>query len=82
MTIQNYQELAHQLAEAQSLISEFKIGVGSCADNVELINQLLTKCLDHPNAKEHQVWRKGLLQAIIRLQKTLATLDEIDHEEE
>lgn len=72
----NYQQLAHELAEAKSQIAEYEISLGVCYDAVETINNLTEKCLDHPDAPEHRIWRKGLLQALARLQQTIAELIE------
>jgi hypothetical protein len=37
-----------------------------------MIVDLTHKCLDHPEAKEHRIWRNGLLQALATVQEQVA----------
>ena len=41
-------------------------------DAMEMIVDLTNKCLDHPEAKEHRIWRNGLLQALAAVQEQVA----------
>jgi hypothetical protein len=41
-------------------------------DALEVIVDLTHKCLDHSEAKEHLIWRNGLLQALATVQEQVA----------
>ena len=41
-------------------------------DALEVIVDLTHKVIDHPEAKEHHIWRKGLLQALAAVQEQVA----------
>lgn len=46
--------------------------LGDTFDALEMIVDLTHKCLDHPEAKEHRIWRNGLLQALAAVQEQVA----------
>ena len=38
----------------------------------ESMANLLDECLDHPNSKEHRIWRRGLLDMLAVIQEKVA----------
>lgn len=50
---------------------EHRKAIDELAECLELVIKFTDLCLNHPEAKEHRVWRKGLYMALERAQKIL-----------
>lgn len=63
--------MTKDIDELESELQGAKICMQDAYDCMEVVNDLLNLCLNHPEAHEHRQWRKGLYQALERVSKTL-----------
>lgn len=70
--LDEYNGLYDELIQARDEVAEMReclLGAYECMSSVNNFTLLL---LNHPDSKEHHLWRKGLFQYLARLQKNLA----------
>lgn len=78
MTQEEIDQLRHENLELISTLADKQICMMDIMGALEVVNNLLLLCLNHPNAPEHKEWRKGLLMALERVSKTLIQGMEIE----
>jgi hypothetical protein len=73
-----YEEIWDENIQLRNEIASVQITLLDAFDAMNIICDLTHKCLDHPNAHEHPVWRKGLLQCLARTQQNIANALQVE----
>lgn len=70
--LNEYEKLWDDLITARSEIADLRLSLIDLNEGMSTLVNYTNLCLDHPEAKEHRIWRRALLQNLERVQMIAA----------
>ena len=79
--LSEYEELWDDKINLESELADKNMALRDAFDGMETITNLVDNLLNHPESHtEHRIWRKGLYQAMHRVQRNVAGALEVEED--
>ncbi len=79
--LSEHEQLWDNLITARSEIADLRLSLIDLNEGISTLVNYTNLCLDHPEASEHRLWRRALLQNLERVQMIAAKAVAIEETE-